>query len=135
MSAQLNRRSFIGLASGAAIGASTGAITAGAQSTYVLTADVVAVQYGFALAVTFQVPPSSQLRFIQIAEIDSPNLFFTWDNIDVPDTYGTVENYFGPFDLPYGPAYQVTIVDESGDQIPDTPAVQVYTPQFPEASF
>jgi len=134
MSAQINRRAFVGLASGAAIGVSAGAIPALAQSSYVLTADVTTVEHGFNLTVTFDVGTlSSTPLFVQIADSKGAEIFFTWDDVTEPS--GTVVEEIGPYDLPYGGTYLVSIVNASGVQDPLSPVVQIEVPGFPAATF
>jgi len=134
MSAELNRRTFIGLASGTAVGVSAGVIPARAQSSFVLIAEVVTVELGFALKVTFDLASlGTEPLFVQVADSKGANIFFTWDDITAPS--GTVVEDLGPYDLPYGLTYLVSIVNETGEQVPFSPVVQVEAPGFPEATF
>ena len=114
--------------------ATTVVVPAGAQSTYVLTADVATVDKGFQLNVTFALGSlGSEPLFVQVADSKGANIFFTWD--DITDPSGTVVEDFGPYDLPYGLTYLVSIVNELGELDPLSPVVQVEAPGFPEATF
>ncbi len=134
MSTRLSRRTFIGLASGAAFTVGTGGIPARAQSTSTLAAEVVTVEHGFALRVTFSVGSlGSEPLFIQVADSRGVEFFFTWDSIT--ESSGTDDLDIGPDAIQYGRTCLVTIVTATGEQLPLSPVVQVDVPGFPEATF
>jgi hypothetical protein len=132
MSAELNRRTFIGLASGAALGVTSAVMPVRAQSAITLTADVVAVEKGFQLSMTYVLGSlGTEPLFLQVADSRGADVFFTWDKITQPS--GTEVEDIGPFNIPYGHTYLVSIVDATGVQDPSSPVVTVEVPSFPAA--
>ena len=133
MSRRLTRRAFIGITSGAALGISTRGNWLRAQSNWTLAAEVIPVKEGFGLMVTFAVEFLDLLPlYIQFADRENPDVFL-WDQITVPSGTDLLE--IGPYDIPYGGSYLVTVVTALGQQHTLSPVVQVDVPSLPQASF
>jgi hypothetical protein len=116
MTAQVNRRTFIGLASGAALSVTAGVVPVRAQGTILLTAEVVTVEEGFQLSVTYALESLGSVPlFIEVLDSKGVDVFFSLEQIAEPS--GTVFENIGPFDIPYGRTYLVLIVDASGERI------------------
>ena len=134
MSRRLTRRTFVGLTSGAALSIVHGDTWLRGQSPWTLTAQVIPVASGFGLLVTFGVDPSPSIPlYIQVADSDGPDIFFSWTGITEPAGADLLQ--IGPFGIPYGRRYLVTIVTALGNQDPLSPLVSVDIPALPDPSF
>jgi hypothetical protein len=132
MPMRLTRRAFIALAGAALlVGGLASRRRVRAQTQWTLTADVVPIDHAFSLRVSFSVGfPLLEQLYIEVADADSPSLFFSWEPI--AEFAGQVLFEVGPWGIPDGRPYLVTIVTPSSERHVLSPVVQVQVPSYPE---
>src|SRR5688500_17842498 len=117
MAERLGRRTFIATTLGLTLGVAAARTAVRAQRYWTLTVEAVPVTHGFALQISFSLDfLDGEPLFIHVADKDSSSFSFTWMRISESPGDELVE--CGPFDLPYGRPYVVTIVTLSGVRHP-----------------
>jgi hypothetical protein len=130
MSTDISRRTFLGIASAVTIGVGAGQSLFGQSGIWVLTANVVTMPRGLGLRVKFTVDFMDNVPlYLEIVDLYGPTIFQRW--IRIADRSGDELVPFGPFDMPDGRTYLVSVVDGNGQRQLLSPVVQVDVPALP----